>query len=164
MPNTISIGITQPEAAIKINADPVLASNVTPRLTPGASFTPAPNQFAEFNVETSPYTTVTSPYEEAAIGGISFQQPVNINVGETVSSLVPDLLTAYVYKFDNFTMPGGHGFSKGDIVKKGESLLFIESMKMEIPIEAPFDSEIEEIFIKKDEVISQNQPLLTLKS
>jgi len=35
---------------------------------------------------------------------------------------------------------------------------------MEIPIEAPFDSEIEEIFIKKDEVISQNQPLLTLKS
>ena len=55
-------------------------------------------------------------------------------------------------------------FSKGDIVKKGESLLFIESMKMEIPIEAPFDSEIEEIFIKKDEVISQNQPLMTLKS
>ena len=34
-------------------------------------------------------------------------------------------------------------FSKGDIVKKGESLLFIESMKMEIPIEAPFDSEID---------------------
>ena len=53
-------------------------------------------------------------------------------------------------------------FSKGDMVKKGESLLFIESMKMEIPIEAPFDSEIEEIFTKKDEVISQNQPLLIL--
>ena len=55
-------------------------------------------------------------------------------------------------------------FSEGDIVKEGDNLLFIESMKMEIPIEAPFDSEIEEIFIKKDEVISQNQPLLTLES
>ena len=55
-------------------------------------------------------------------------------------------------------------FSEGDIVKEGDNLLFIESMKMEIPIEAPFDSEIEEIFIEKDEVISQNQPLLTLES
>ena len=49
-------------------------------------------------------------------------------------------------------------------VKEGENLIFIESMKMEIPVIAPFDSEIEEIFVKKDEVISQNQPLLTLKS
>ena len=55
-------------------------------------------------------------------------------------------------------------FSEGDIVKEGDNLLFIESMKMEIPVEAPFDGAIEEIFIKKDEVISQNQPLLTLKS
>ena len=55
-------------------------------------------------------------------------------------------------------------YREGEIVKKGECLLFIESMKMEIPVEAPFDSEIQEIFIKKDEVISQNQPLLTLKS
>ena len=55
-------------------------------------------------------------------------------------------------------------FYKSDFVKEGESLIFIESMKMEIPVEAPFDGAIEEIFIKKDEVISQNQPLLTLKS
>ena len=55
-------------------------------------------------------------------------------------------------------------FNKSDFVKKGENLIFIESMKMEIPVIAPFDSEIEEIFVKKDEVISQNQPLLTLKS
>ena len=55
-------------------------------------------------------------------------------------------------------------FKKSDFVKEGENLIFIESMKMEIPVIAPFDSEIEEIFVKKDEVISQNQPLLTLKS
>ena len=54
--------------------------------------------------------------------------------------------------------------NKSDFVKKGENLIFIESMKMEIPVIAPFDGEIEEIFVKKDEVISQNQPLLTLKS
>ena len=48
-------------------------------------------------------------------------------------------------------------FSKGDMVKKGESLLFIESMKMEIPIEAPFDSEIEEIFIKNRRKFSFKQ-------
>lgn len=55
-------------------------------------------------------------------------------------------------------------FNKSDFVKEGENLIFIESMKMEIPVIAPFDSEIVEIFVKKDEVISQNQPLLTLKS
>ena len=55
-------------------------------------------------------------------------------------------------------------FNKRDFVKEGENLIFIESMKMEIPVIAPFDSEIEEIFVKKDGVISQNQPLLTLKS
>ena len=55
-------------------------------------------------------------------------------------------------------------FNKRDFVKEGEHLIFIESMKMEIPVIAPFDSEIEEIYVKKDEVISQNQPLLTLKS
>ena len=55
-------------------------------------------------------------------------------------------------------------FNKRDFVKEGENLIFIESMKMEIPVIAPFDSEIEEIFVKKDEVISQNQPLLTLTS
>jgi len=55
-------------------------------------------------------------------------------------------------------------FNKRDFVKEGENLIFIESMKMEIPVIAPFDGEIEEIFVKKDEVISQNQPLLTLKS
>ena len=55
-------------------------------------------------------------------------------------------------------------FNKRDFVKEGENLIFIESMKMEIPVIAPFDSEIEEIYVKKDEVISQNQPLLTLKS
>ena len=55
-------------------------------------------------------------------------------------------------------------FNKRDFVKEGENLIFIESMKMEIPVIAPFDGELEEIFVKKDEVISQNQPLLTLKS
>ena len=55
-------------------------------------------------------------------------------------------------------------FNKRDFVKEGENLIFIESMKMEIPVIAPFDGELEEIFVKKGEVISQNQPLLTLKS
>ena len=55
-------------------------------------------------------------------------------------------------------------FNKSDFVKEGENLIFIESMKMEIPVIAPFDGEIEEIFVQKDDVISQNQPLLTLKS
>ena len=55
-------------------------------------------------------------------------------------------------------------FQQKGFCKEGENLIFIESMKMEIPVIAPFDSEIEEIFVKKDEVISQNQPLLTLKS
>ena len=56
-------------------------------------------------------------------------------------------------------------FNKRDFVKEGENLIFIESMKMEIPVIAPFDSEIEEIFVKtKKNFINQGYQLIFIPS
>jgi hypothetical protein len=116
MSNSISIGVATAEATMEINVDPVLAFNFIPKLLPGASFVPSPTNEALISPETVSFTTEISPYEEPAIGGISFQQPVNINVGETVSSIVPEILSAYKYKFENFDISNPSNFSEGDIV------------------------------------------------
>jgi len=116
MSNTISIGVATAEATIEINVDPVLAFNFVPSLAPGASFVPSPTNDVLIAPETISYTTEISPYQESTIGGISYQQPVNISVGETVSSLVPEILSAYKYKFENFDITSPSDFSEGDIV------------------------------------------------
>jgi len=51
----------------------------------------------------------------------------------------------------------------GDIVKKGEEIANIESMKMENPITAPFDAQIEEICVKLNQIVEEGQLLFVLK-
>ena len=53
-------------------------------------------------------------------------------------------------------------FSKGDIVKKGESLLFIESMKMEIPVLASDDGTIAEIMVEEEEAVAEGQVVIVI--
>jgi len=116
MSNTISIGVATPEATIEINTDPVLASNITPKLQPGAAFAPYPDNDVLIAPQETSFSTEINSYQESAIGGIAYQQNVNINVGESISSLVPELLTAYVYRFDDFIVPNHAQFTKGDLV------------------------------------------------
>lgn len=50
----------------------------------------------------------------------------------------------------------------GDSVKKGQQLVILEAMKMEIEIEAPSDGVVSEIFVSQGQVVSDNEVLMTI--
>lgn len=52
----------------------------------------------------------------------------------------------------------------GDKVTKGEVILIIESMKMEMEIEAPYDGILKQILVKKDELVQDGQPVAILET
>ena len=52
--------------------------------------------------------------------------------------------------------------ARGDTVSAGQELLILESMKMEVPVEAPRDGSIEEVLVEQGTVISEGQVLLAL--
>lgn len=61
------------------------------------------------------------------------------------------------------TMPGSVlkiVAEKGSRVKKGEPLLITEAMKMETTIQAPFDGQIKEVYVKKGDAIQTGDLLL----
>jgi len=51
----------------------------------------------------------------------------------------------------------------GDEIKKGESILILEAMKMENSLKSPGDGIIKSIQIKKGEAVEKNQVLLVLE-
>lgn len=51
----------------------------------------------------------------------------------------------------------------GEKVNKGTPLLIMESMKMQIEISAPFDGEIEEIYVNENSPIKKEDKLLKIK-
>jgi len=50
----------------------------------------------------------------------------------------------------------------GQLVAAGESLLVVESMKMEIPVEAPQAGTVREVLVAEGEVVADGQWLITL--
>ena len=52
----------------------------------------------------------------------------------------------------------------GKTVSEGDTLLIIESMKMEIPVVAPGDGTVAEILVKEKDTVSEGQPLLMLET
>ena len=61
------------------------------------------------------------------------------------------------------TEPGAAPFVKvGDSVKKGDTLLIVEAMKVMNPIRAPRDGKIKEICIKDTQPIEFGEPLIIL--
>ena len=52
----------------------------------------------------------------------------------------------------------------GKSVSEGDTLLIIESMKMEIPVVAPGDGTVAEILVKEKDTVSEGQPLLMLET
>ena len=49
---------------------------------------------------------------------------------------------------------------KGDVVKKGDTLLITEAMKMETTIEARFDGKVEHVYVSAGEVINSGDLLI----
>ena len=66
---------------------------------------------------------------------------------------VPAHITGTVWKIEKRV---------GDSVAAGESILILESMKMELPVEAPAPGKVREIRCKEGEAVQEGQILATL--
>jgi len=53
--------------------------------------------------------------------------------------------------------------SVGDKVTKGETVIIVSAMKMESEYKSPVDGIISKIFVKADDVVEGNQPLVDIK-
>ena len=51
----------------------------------------------------------------------------------------------------------------GDKVEEGTTVAILESMKMEMPVEAEEAGEIEEILVTEEEAVREGTPLMTYK-
>ena len=51
----------------------------------------------------------------------------------------------------------------GDVVDYGDTILVLESMKMEIPVEADSSGTIQKILVAEGEVVDDGVPLVELK-
>jgi acetyl-CoA carboxylase biotin carboxyl carrier protein len=53
--------------------------------------------------------------------------------------------------------------SPGDRVAAGDTLVLLESMKMEIPVVAPRDGVVASILVSEEQLVAEGDPLLVLK-
>ena len=63
-------------------------------------------------------------------------------------------------------MPGvvrGVNVGEGESVTKGQTLMVLEAMKMEIRIQAPFDGVVKSLAVKVGETVEREQILITLE-
>ena len=99
----------------------------------------------------SPSSSLSSPVEPIA------SSDVRAPLGEAIPS--PMVGTAYLS-----SEPGATPFFKvGDLVKKGDTLLIVEAMKVMNPIRAPRDGKILEICISDAKPVEFGEPLIILE-
>ncbi len=53
--------------------------------------------------------------------------------------------------------------SEGDAVTKGQTLLLLEAMKMEIRVQAPFDGKVSSILVKAGQTVEREQILVIME-
>ena len=68
---------------------------------------------------------------------------------------IESLVTGTVWKLER---------QNGDRVAKGETILIIESMKMEIPLDAPAAGTLRELLVAEGESVSEGQVLAIVSS
>jgi acetyl-CoA carboxylase biotin carboxyl carrier protein len=52
--------------------------------------------------------------------------------------------------------------SVGDQITEGQTCVIIESMKMEMPVEAPAAGKVEKILVKEGQAVTEGETLVTL--
>jgi biotin carboxyl carrier protein len=52
---------------------------------------------------------------------------------------------------------------EGEAVTKGQTLLLLEAMKMEIRIQAPMDGVVKKLFVKQGQTVEREQILVTME-
>jgi acetyl-CoA carboxylase biotin carboxyl carrier protein len=52
---------------------------------------------------------------------------------------------------------------EGEAVAEGQACVILESMKMEMPVEAPAAGTVEKIHVKEGQAVSEGDPLVTLR-
>ena len=50
----------------------------------------------------------------------------------------------------------------GDRVEEGDTVVILESMKMEMPVEAEEDGEVREVLVKEGQAVAEGDPLVIL--
>lgn len=68
---------------------------------------------------------------------------------------IESLVTGTVWKIER---------QHGDTVAKGETILIVESMKMEIPIDAPAAGVLQDLLVAEGESVSEGQVLAVVSS
>ncbi len=68
---------------------------------------------------------------------------------------IESLVTGTVWKIE--CQPGAN-------VTKGQTILIVESMKMEIPLDAPAAGRLDEVLVAEGESVSEGQVLATVSS
>ena len=61
------------------------------------------------------------------------------------------------------TMPGqviSVGIKEGDVVTKGQTLVILEAMKMELRVQAPYAGRVQRVLVKTGQVVERGQQLI----
>ena len=97
------------------------------------------------------------------VNGIKYKFIVKDKYDELLHNLGMDNLVSIKVAELKAPMPGlviGVSVTVGDTVKKGDTLLILEAMKMENSIKSPADGVVKSIAIKKGETVEKNQLIL----
>jgi biotin carboxyl carrier protein len=98
-----------------------------------------------------------------SVNGNKYQMNVKDRFDELLKSLGMDNLNANKINEIKAPMPGlvlDIRVAEGDAVKKGDTILVLEAMKMENSIKSPTDGIVKKISVKKGVAVEKNQVLI----
>jgi len=104
--------------------------------------------------------TKRKKYENFQVGDTVYRTTLNKMQKNRKPYTVPDARSLRAF------IPGtilDIAFKKGDEVKEGDIIMYLEAMKMKNIIKAPFDGVIKKIYVKEGEIVSKNHLLVELK-
>lgn len=101
-----------------------------------------------------------SKFEDFQVGDTIYRTTINKMQRNRKPYVVPDARKMHAF------IPGtilDIAFKKGDEVKEGDIIMYLEAMKMKNIIKAPFDGVIKKIYVKEGSIVPKNELLVELK-